>query len=129
MHRRPYYDRRMSRRTRLVVVPAVLFALVAGTVYVLAELHPAKEDRAAAAEPVAAGSAAEEGEALFAANCAGCHGEGGTGGGIGPTLAGSGVSVDDARTVVENGRGAMPAGLVQGDDLEAVLAYIEAIAS
>jgi mono/diheme cytochrome c family protein len=116
----------MSRRTRLLLVPAVLLAVVVGSVYALAELHLAKDEVAAAPEPVA-GSTAAQGEEVFAENCAGCHGEGGSGGGIGPTLAGSGTSVDAARTVIENGSGAMPAGLVEGEDLEAVLAYLETI--
>lgn len=115
----------MSRRTRLVVIPAVLFVLVSATVYALAELHPAKEE--AAATPAAAGGAAARGADLFAENCATCHGEGGTGGGIGPTLAGSGVSTEEARTVIENGRDPMPADLVVGAELDAVLAYLKTI--
>jgi mono/diheme cytochrome c family protein len=116
----------MSRRTRLVVIPAVLFVLVSGTVYVLAELHPAKQEEAATSTP-APGSEAALGENLFAENCARCHGEGGTGGGIGPTLAGSGISTEEARTVIVNGRAPMPAGLVVGAELEAVLAYLKTI--
>ena len=104
MSRRAYYDRSMSRRTRLLLVPAVLLTVVVGSVYALAELHLAKDEVAAAPEPVA-GSTAAQGEAVFVDNCAGCHGEGGSGGGIGPTLAGSGTSVDAARTVIENGSG------------------------
>ncbi len=118
----------MSRRARLVVVPVLLLAGVAASVYLLAELHPAKPEAEASSAPVPAGGAAESGEALFADNCAGCHGEGGTGGGIGPTLAGSGISDNEARAVIENGRGAMPAGLVEGEELEEVLAYLETIA-
>lgn len=116
----------MSRRTRLLVVPAVLFALVAGSVYALAELHLAKDDPAAAPAP-APGGAAAEGATLFADNCASCHGEGGSGGGIGPTLAGSGISADAARTAIETGPGSMPENLVAGDELEAVLAYLATI--
>jgi mono/diheme cytochrome c family protein len=117
----------MSRRTRLVVIPAVLLVAVAGSVYALAELHPAKDEPAAAPAP-ATGSTAAAGATLFADNCAACHGEGGTGGGIGPTLAGSGVSAATARSAIETGPGAMPENLVTGDDLEAVLAYVETIA-
>jgi mono/diheme cytochrome c family protein len=116
-----------SRRVRLVVVPAILFAAVSGTVFVLAQLHPAKDEPAAASSaPVGAGAAAH-GEELFAQNCASCHGEGGTGGGVGPTLAGAEISLDEARSTIENGSGVMPAGLVSGQDLEDVLAYLETI--
>jgi mono/diheme cytochrome c family protein len=117
----------MSGRTlRLVVVPPILFVLVSGTVFVLAQTHPAKDEGATAA-PAAEGDAAR-GEQLFAENCASCHGEGGTGGGVGPALAGSGVSLEEARGTIEAGSGVMPADLVKGQELEDVLAYLETIA-
>jgi len=68
----------------------------------------------------APGSSGASGPALFAANCARCHGSDG-GGGIGPQLAG-GAAVDDFPSaeaevkVVTNGRGGMPA---FGDQLSA----------
>ena len=117
----------MSGRTRrLVVVPAILFIVVSGTVFVLAQLHPAKDEGGAAPASAAQGDAAR-GEQLFAENCAGCHGEGGTGGGVGPTLAGSGIALDEARATIENGSGVMPADLVEGQELEDVLAYLQTI--
>jgi mono/diheme cytochrome c family protein len=115
----------MSRRARLIVVPAILFAAVSLTVYVVAQLHPAKDEAAPAPAAAAATGDAERGETLFAESCASCHGEGGEGGGVGPTLAGSGVSIEDARATIESGSGVMPAGLVSGQDLEDVLAYLE----
>ncbi len=114
------------RGVRLLVVPAVLFAVVSGTVFVLAQLHPAK-DEAAGQAPVGVIADPVRGEELFAANCAGCHGEGGTGGGVGPTLAGRQISLDEARATIENGSGVMPADLVEGQELEDVLAYLETI--
>ena len=57
-----------------------------------------------------------------------CHGAGGTGG-VGPALAGSGIDVAVVESTVEQGTGVMPAGLVAGDDLADVLAYVEQIAS
>jgi cytochrome c551 len=118
----------MSRRVRLIVVPAILFVVVSGTVFTLAELHPAKDEAASSAPPPASGDAAR-GAGLFADNCAGCHGEGGRGGGVGPTLAGNSISIADARTRIENGGGVMPANLVSGQDLADVLAYLETILS
>jgi mono/diheme cytochrome c family protein len=117
-----------SRAVRLLVVPAILFVVVSGTVFVLAQLHPAKDESpAAASEPTGTGGGAANGAQLFAENCASCHGERGAGGGVGPTLAGSEISLDEARATIENGSGVMPADLVTGQDLEDVLAFLETI--
>jgi mono/diheme cytochrome c family protein len=111
---------------RLVVVPAILFAVVSAAVFTFAQWQPAKQETQSQTiisvlrDPV-------RGEQLFAENCARCHGDDGTGGGIGPTLAGAEVSLDEARSTIENGSGVMPAGLVSGQDLEDVLAYLETI--
>ncbi len=113
----------MSRRAvRLVVVPAILFLVVAGSVYLLAKWHPAQRSGAAAEVPYAAGSGAQRGQALFADNCAQCHTTG-----IAPSLEGQAISLDAARTQIENGGNGMPADLVRGQDLEDVLAYLETI--
>ena len=117
----------MSRRARLVAIPVILFAAVALGVYVLAELHPAKEEVASTPTGAPGAGEASRGETLFADKCASCHGEGGTGGGVGPTLAGSDVSLAEAQATIENGSGVMPADLVSGQDLNDVLAYLERI--
>lgn len=118
----------MSRRAiRLVVVPALLFAAVSGAVLVLALLHPAKEEASASGAAPAGQGDPENGAALFAANCAGCHGNEGAGGGVGPALAGNPITLADARETIENGRGIMPGGLVGGSELDDVLAYLETI--
>lgn len=117
----------MSRRTvRLVVVPAILFAVVWAVVLAFALTSPAKDEQQTAT-PVTVLGDPLRGDQLFAENCASCHGDDGTGGGIGPTLAGAEVSLDEARSTIENGSGVMPAGLVSGQDLEDVLAYLETI--
>ncbi|MET0627338.1 MAG: cytochrome c [Acidimicrobiia bacterium] len=94
-----------------------ILVLVAAMVFVVSLFanEPSSPD---AATPGASG--ASSGEALFAANCARCHGSDG-GGGIGPELAGGAVVDDfpDAKgevKVVTNGRGGMPA---FGDQLSA----------
>jgi cytochrome c551 len=72
----------------------------------------------------AAGDAAE-GQQVFATNCTACHlNNGQDAGGVGPQLAGRGLTEDIIRTTVENGRGAMPPGLVSGGDLDDVAAYV-----
>jgi mono/diheme cytochrome c family protein len=113
---------------RLVVVPAILFAVVSAAVFTFAQWQPAKHESQTQSQTIV--SVLRDplrGEQLFAENCASCHGDGGTGGGIGPTLAGAEVSLDEARSTIENGSGVMPAGLVSGQDLEDVLAYLETI--
>ena len=114
----------MSRRARLVIIPAVLFLAVVGGVFSLAQLHPAKPEASAAT--ASAGDRAH-GEQLFAERCAGCHGEGGRNGTVGPALAGNPISLEDARAQIQMGGGVMPANLVQGQDLADVLAYLETI--
>jgi mono/diheme cytochrome c family protein len=117
----------MSRRAvRLILVPAILFAVVAAVVFGLAQWHPAKGE-SGTQTTVAASADPLRGDQLFAANCASCHGEDGQGGGVGPRLVGNDVPIADARATIENGSGVMPAGLVEGQDLEDVLAYLETI--
>jgi mono/diheme cytochrome c family protein len=117
----------MSRRIRLLVIPAILFTAVSAAVYGLAETHPAKDEAASAPLVMTLAGDPITGGQLFAENCASCHGEGGTGGGVGPRLAGSGISQDDARARIQTGGGVMPADLVEGQDLEDVLAYLQTI--
>ena len=117
----------MSRRARLIVVPAILLVGITASVYALAELHPAKDEAASAPPAAPVAGDATRGETVFAENCAGCHGEGGEGGGVGPTLAGSGIASEDAQATIENGSGIMPADLVSGQELSDVLAYLETI--
>jgi cytochrome c551 len=74
------------------------------------------------------GGDAVAGEAVFASVCTGCHlNNGQDAGGVGPQLAGAGLDAAVVTTTVTNGRGAMPAGLVSGADLENVAAYVVSI--
>ena len=68
------------------------------------------------------------GEAVFASECASCHGEGGTGG-VGPALFETGLDAAQVSAVVQQGRGVMPAGIVSGQDLSDVVAYVVSISS
>jgi cytochrome c551 len=79
-----------------------------------------------AAEPARPGSAAA-GKRVFLATCGGCHAGGGTRAAFGPKIAGRGRSEAYVRETVTNGRGQMPAGLVEGQDLEDIVAYVLSI--
>jgi mono/diheme cytochrome c family protein len=73
----------------------------------------------------ASGGDPADGQEIFAASCTGCHLNGGNdAGGVGPQLAGMGLAEDTVKSVVENGQGAMPGGLVSGEDLDDVAAYV-----
>lgn len=71
---------------------------------------------------------AEAGLAVFQASCTGCHlGDGLEAGGVGPKLAGLGLTAARITDQVTNGGATMPAGLVSGTDLENVTAYVVSI--
>ncbi|PAV31026.1 cytochrome C551 [Virgibacillus profundi] len=61
-------------------------------------------------------AAAEE---VFESNCASCHGAD-LSGGAGPDLTqvGSSMSADEIATIIEEGKGSMPPGLVSGGDVD-----------
>ena len=64
---------------------------------------------------------------MFERECAGCHGSGGVGGGVGPPLVDTGLDAAAVTTAVEQGRGVMPAGLVSGQEQADVVAYVVSI--
>lgn len=65
-------------------------------------------------------------EKIVNAKCTSCHGGNLEGQGNFPALndVGSRLSNDEILNVIENGRGAMPGGLVTGEDAEAVAAWL-----
>ena len=83
---------------------------------------PADTDAGGDGEEVEGDVAA--GETTFAAVCQGCHANGGREAAVGPKLSEAGLTADGVQNVIQNGQGAMPAGLVSGDDLENVTAYV-----
>jgi mono/diheme cytochrome c family protein len=123
--RRPYLVT-IAGVLRLVVVPALLFALMSGATFALAELHLAKPGTPKATYTGPLGDP-HRGAAIFQSKCASCHGTAGRGGGVGPRLAGSGVSSAAAKAQIDAGGGVMPAGLVAGRDESDVLAYLATI--
>ena len=73
------------------------------------------------------GGDAAAGQQTFASTCTSCHlNNGQDAGGVGPQLAGAGLDEDAIVETIENGRPgtAMPGGLVSGDDLTNVAAYV-----
>ncbi len=67
------------------------------------------------------------GTAAFEATCQGCHAAGGKQAGAGPILADRGLTPDRIRQQIVNGSGGMPANLVQGADLDNVVAFVVAL--
>jgi len=122
------YDRCVPRKRflRLVVVPIVLFAVFAGAAFALSKLHLAKPGTPKTSGKVKLGDS-YRGETIFSTTCAACHGQAGKGGGIGPALAGVAIPIEAAKAQIDNGGGAMPAGLVKGQQEEDVLAYLAGI--
>ena len=69
------------------------------------------------------------GETVFQRECAGCHGDGGKGGGVGPALFETGLDAAEVAAAVQQGRGVMPAGIVSGQEQADVVAYVVAVSS
>ncbi|MED3549791.1 cytochrome c551 [Cytobacillus praedii] len=70
---------------------------------------------------------AGDAEKLFNQKCSSCHG-GNLEGGVGPALdkAGSTHSKEDIESIIANGQGAMPAGLLSGDEATQVAEWLAA---
>lgn len=102
---------------------------VAGAALALALAHPLAPEAPTAA--VGAGRIelgdVYRGETLYQERCASCHGGAGEGG-VGPALAGSGLAPARVKAQIDAGGGAMPAGLVTGQDELDVLAFVDSIA-
>ena len=110
---------------RLVVIPAVLFLVVSATAFGLAKAHPAKPGLPRSGS-IRLGDS-YRGETIFSTTCAGCHGQGGAGGGVGPKLAGAPIPLVVVKAQIDNGGGAMPPKLVSGGQEADVLAYLSTI--
>jgi cytochrome c550 len=73
-------------------------------------------------------SASASPEDIYKQNCISCHGNAYQGG-VGPALKGVGdrLSVDEVKNVITNGRGAMPSGLVEEQNIDAMAKYIHGL--
>ncbi|TLS38515.1 cytochrome c551 [Pseudalkalibacillus caeni] len=76
-------------------------------------------------ENKAAGYDAEAAQALYNTKCSSCHGDN-LQGNIGPKLSaiGSKYSKDEIVSIIQNGKGQMPAGLVEGDEADNLAAWL-----
>jgi mono/diheme cytochrome c family protein len=125
------YDRRVSTPEsgwplrRIVLLPLVLFVVVSGTVFTLANLHPAKPEATTGA--VTLGDV-QRGQIVYKKTCASCHG-GNAQGGVGPRLAGTHLTSAQVKAQIDNGGGIMPAHLVTGAHEADVIAYVDSIAT
>jgi len=73
-------------------------------------------------------TASVDAEKIVSAKCISCHGQNLEGQGNFPALndVGSRLSQDEILSVIEKGQGAMPAGLISGDDAQAVAEWLAA---
>ena len=104
--------------------------LVGGAV-VVATFALAQAEIFAPSAPAGGAAAGDfyRGETIFQRECAGCHGDQGKGGGVGPALFETGLAASDVAVAVQQGRGVMPAGIVTGQEQADVVAYVVAISS
>lgn len=73
-------------------------------------------------------SASASPEDIYKQNCISCHGDAYQGG-VGPALKGVSdrLSVDEVKDVITNGRGGMPPGLVEEQNIDAMAEYIHGL--
>ena len=112
-----------TRVVRLVVVPLCLFLGVSATVFTLAKLALAEPGAPKAAAGNVVLGDPYRGQTVFTQTCAACHGSDGQGG-VGPKLKGNTITIAAAKVQIESPRGTMPPDLVQGRNLDDVLAYL-----
>jgi cytochrome c551 len=70
-------------------------------------------------------STASAAEQIFQQSCASCHGQN-LEGKVGPNLqkVGSKYSKDEIKQIIEKGRGGMPGGVIQGEDVDKVAEWL-----
>ncbi|RAK19951.1 cytochrome c551 [Anoxybacillus vitaminiphilus] len=103
-----------------------LFGLLLGTSLVLAACGGGEEaaDNNNNGDGGATAAAAED---IYKQSCASCHGQN-LEGQVGPSLekVGSKYSKDEIKQIIEKGRGSMPGGLIQGEDVDKVAEWLAA---
>lgn len=90
------------------------------------ESKPADNNNGTTTEDAGTDTASVDPEKIVQAKCTSCHGGNLEGQGSFPSLAdvGSRLSEDEILNVIENGRNAMPAHLIEGEEAEAVAAWL-----
>jgi mono/diheme cytochrome c family protein len=118
----------VSDGAKLVVWPLALGAYVVAMVVVLAVVTPFEPQAPAAASDGVATADVYRGETVYQRSCASCHGDSGRGG-IGPGLAGSGLTASQIAAQIRSGGGAMPPALVTGQEEADVAAFVAQLAA
>ena len=108
---------------RLVVVPVCLFLGVSAAAFTLAKLSLAEPGLPRSVAGSVKLGDPYRGQIVYAQTCAGCHGGNGEGG-VGPRLEGASITLTSARAQIESPVGTMPPNLVQGRQLDNLLAYL-----
>lgn len=69
-------------------------------------------------------------QSLFVSTCGGCHtlSDAGTTGTVGPNLDELSPDTETVRTAIDEGRGAMPPDLLEGEEADAVAEYVAEVA-
>jgi mono/diheme cytochrome c family protein len=118
---------------KLTVNVVQFFAAAAALAFVVL-LFVNEPDKNAAAGGYQGSDGQIDGSAVFADNCARCHGADAKGGSVAPPLADGKVvedfpNVDDQIAVVTNGRGGMPpfGGQLSADEIKAVVDYTRSL--
>jgi cytochrome c551 len=106
-----------------------LGVLLFGTSLVLAACGGGDSAEKAPEQEASSGetASAESGEKLFLQSCAACHGQD-LKGGAGPSLeqVGGKYSKEDIENIIVNGQGAMPKGVLKGEDASKVAEWLAA---
>jgi mono/diheme cytochrome c family protein len=110
-------DRRLWR-------PLTALLCVSGAVFAVAQGQFLAPDAPAGTVAAIAPGNVDRGKAVFATTCAGCHGDLGAGGSVGPKLAGAGLTAAIVQARIDGGAGVMPAGLVHGAREADVITYV-----
>ena len=107
--------------------PVLIGAVVAAGTFALAQAQIFEPSAPGAG--TAPGGDIYRGETVFQRDCASCHGAGGEGGDVGPSLVGTGLDAATVTATVQQGRGVMPPGLVSGMDEADVVAYVVSLST
>ncbi|MFJ7826815.1 cytochrome c550 [Psychrobacillus sp. NPDC096623] len=116
------------------IIPFILImAFGIGLIFFLSLDGVGNKEEIAATEEHAEGGGEEasagefDPEAFAQGKCIGCHGNSYEGTGAAPALVGTALSEDEIKDVLAKGRGAMPAGLVPAENIDAMAAWVKSL--